>query len=105
MNEIIDIDAAQIVDWDSFHTAFAEALKFPDFYGRNGNAWIDCLTYDDDGMSVPFPRPGGLLVIRLGNAADFAVRCPDQLKALISWTAAVNDRRREDGTAQLAIAP
>ena len=38
------IDTARINDWDSFHTIFAEAFGFPGFYGRNMDAWIDCLT-------------------------------------------------------------
>jgi len=105
MIEIVEIDTCHIVDWDSFHGAFATALSFPDFYGRNGNAWIDCLSYDDDGMSIPFPEPGGLLALQLNDAADFAARCPEQFHALTAWTAAVNDRRREDGAALLAIIP
>jgi RNAse (barnase) inhibitor barstar len=39
------LDCSMIADWDSFHTACANEFGFPGFYGRNGNAWIDCLTY------------------------------------------------------------
>ena len=31
-------------DWESFHTVSAEVFGFPEFYGRNMNAWIDCLS-------------------------------------------------------------
>jgi RNAse (barnase) inhibitor barstar len=51
---IVDVDVLPITDWDSFHDTFAVALGFPDFYGRNMNAWVDCLTYEDDGMTA-FP--------------------------------------------------
>ncbi len=35
----VRIDTNRIVDWNSFHDVFAEAFGFPDFYGRNMNAW------------------------------------------------------------------
>src|SRR5262249_33880247 len=44
MKPIIRIDCRRIVDWDSFHSNFAEALSFPDYYGRNMNACIDCVS-------------------------------------------------------------
>ena len=31
-----------------FHDAFAGIMGFPDFYGSNWNAWIDCMSYIDD---------------------------------------------------------
>ncbi len=44
----------QITDWDTFHDAFAATLGFPGFYGRNMDAWIDCVTSvdRDDGMTA-----------------------------------------------------
>ncbi len=33
---------------DAFHAAFSEILGFPRFYGRNWDAWIDCMSYIDD---------------------------------------------------------
>ncbi len=49
---IVDVAMAGITDWGTFHDTFAQALGFPDFYGRNMNACIDCLTYEDDGMTA-----------------------------------------------------
>jgi hypothetical protein len=45
---VITIAADQITDWDSFHSVFQATLGFPEFYGRNMDAWIDCMTYVDD---------------------------------------------------------
>jgi RNAse (barnase) inhibitor barstar len=45
---IIAIPADQITDWESFHSVFQAAFGFPDFYGRNMNAWIDCMSYLDE---------------------------------------------------------
>lgn len=39
---------------EAFHEAFARAMGFPAFYGKNWDAWIDCMSYVDDpsmGMS------------------------------------------------------
>jgi Barstar (barnase inhibitor) len=45
---IVDIPTDRIIDWNSFHDVFSELLGFPEFHGRNMNAWIDCLTDVDD---------------------------------------------------------
>ena len=50
----VAVDFNEIGDWDTFHEVFAKAMGFPEFYGRNNNAWIDCMSYIDDedaGMS------------------------------------------------------
>jgi len=54
MPKNIQIDGSKITDWDSFHDHFSEALGFPGFYGRNMDAWNDCMTSLDapsDGLS------------------------------------------------------
>ncbi len=35
---------SNISSWKEFHEASHVAFGFPDFYGRNNNAWIDCLS-------------------------------------------------------------
>ena len=96
----IALDSSRIADWLSFHVVCAETFGFPDFYGNNMNAWIDCLTYVDDpgdAMSkITVPR-GKVLTINLLHAASFAQRCPEQFEALIDATAFVNYRRLEVG--------
>ena len=37
----VKIDCNKIKDWDSFHDIFAKEFGFPDFYGRNMDAWKD----------------------------------------------------------------
>jgi len=105
MIRTIELETKDVTDWKSFHATLKEALGFPDFYGRNGNAFIDCLTYDDDMMSVVPPRAGGLLAIKLKDSVDFYARCPEQFEALVAWIAAVNDRRAESGTSPVGIIP
>lgn len=45
---LVAIPADLIVGWESFHDVFAETLGFPAFYGRNMDAWIDCMTSADE---------------------------------------------------------
>lgn len=97
---VVEIPADRIVGWDSFHSVFAERLGFPSYYGRNMNAWIDCLSYADDpdaGMLAGPVSKGDLLTLRLDGAAEFGKRCPEQYQALIECTAFVNFRRVERG--------
>ena len=91
------IQTEKITDWDSFHSVFAETLGFPDLYGRNMNAWIDCLTYFDDGMTRFTVAPGELFVLEVADTKDFAARLPEIFQAFIECAAFVNYGRAEMG--------
>ena len=93
------IDTKAINDWDSLHTVCQQAFGFPDFYGRNGDAFIDCLSYlaDDSGMTRFVLKPGEILTVQLPNADGFAKRAPEQALALLVWIGDVNARYTEDG--------
>eukprot|EP01030_Chromulinospumella_sphaerica_P014913 gene14913-14710_t len=97
---ITKVPSDRIVDWDSFHAVFADCLGFPDYYGANMDAWIDCLTYADDPEAGMVSRPvakGALLILQIDDAAAFARRCPAQYAALVEGAAFVNHRRVEIG--------
>ena len=104
---LVKLDCRRIHDWDSFHTVFAEAFGFPSFYGRNMDAWIDCMTDLDDtdtGMCVVSVKPGGVVELQLEHVDDFAGRCPEQYTALLDSIAFVNWRRIDEGqSAVLAL--
>ena len=96
----VAIDGALIKDSGSFHAEFRRALGFPDFYGENMDAWIDCMSSIDDpdaGMTSVILRPGETLSLRVLAAEGLAERCPKQLNELISCTAFVNQRFRASG--------
>jgi hypothetical protein len=100
MHAVVKLDTARIADWDSFHDVCAQALGFPGFYGRNMNAWIDCMTSLDepgDGMTSVHAPKGGVLVLSLSDATEFAARCPDIFDALVECSAFVNYRRMDVG--------
>ncbi|HEY4646882.1 MAG TPA: barstar family protein, partial [Steroidobacteraceae bacterium] len=42
------VDGSRIHDWASFHDEFNRTFAFPDFYGRNMDAWIDCMSSLDE---------------------------------------------------------
>src|SRR5262249_24947655 len=97
---VVSIPTRRIRDWDTFHGVFAEVMGFPGFYGRNMNAWIDCMSYLDDpdaGMTTTCVARGSVLTLQLEDIDDFAARCPEQYSAIIECSAVVNWRRIETG--------
>ncbi len=93
------LDCAGIRDWDTLHEACRTAFGFPEFYGRSGNAFVDCLNYVDegDGMSRFHLAPGETLAIELRGAAGLIGRAPEQALALLTWTGFVNEGFVADG--------
>lgn len=97
---VVKIPVDEIHDWESFHTVFARVLGFPAFYGRNMDAWNDCMESIDaseDGMSTIHAAKGGMLVLDLGECTNFAQRCPEQYEAILDGSAFVNYARIEIG--------
>jgi RNAse (barnase) inhibitor barstar len=79
------VPAEAIQDWQSFHEMFKDILGFPEFYGRNMDAWIDCMRSIDaaeDGVSAVTVDPGEVLVLNVDDATDFRRRCPEQFGTL-----------------------
>jgi hypothetical protein len=95
----VRIDTDAISDWQSFHKESSRVFGFPDSYGMNMNAWIDCLTYLDvgDGMSRFHLANGETLEIEVLNADNFRSRLPEIFEALIESSSVVNDRYTEEG--------
>ncbi|MEM1028647.1 MAG: barstar family protein [Planctomycetota bacterium] len=99
-SSVITIDLDRIQDWASFHDVFATELGFPNYYGRNMDAWIDCMSYLDEpgaGMTSIHAGPGGIAVLRLEHVPGFIQRCPEIYAAIIECSAFVNHRRLEQG--------
>jgi len=96
----VSIDARKITDSASFHSVFAEEFGFPSYYGRNMDAWIDCMTSLDtpeDGMSKVHVKPGHVVVIQIEHAQDFVARCPKLYADLVKCSSFVNWRLIEKG--------
>jgi RNAse (barnase) inhibitor barstar len=104
LKNVLRIDGDRITDWATFHDVFAEALGFPGFYGRNMDAWIDCMSYIDDpsaGMSTVHINLGDVLSLVVENASSLKERCPEQFNALVECAAFVNWRAVEAGGSPL----
>jgi hypothetical protein len=104
---IVAVDAGRIVDWPSFHDSFAEAFGFPDWYGRNMDAWIDLFTHmdEDDTATAVSVRPGETVTILLEGGRDLDRRAPQLYDAVVECAAFVNWRRIEvGGTPYLCLA-
>ncbi|MEW6538540.1 MAG: barstar family protein [Pseudomonadota bacterium] len=95
--QAVQIDGGKIVDWDSLHDEFASVLGFPKFYGRNGDAWIDCMSSLDTDFSSVRVAPGQMLLVEIGGADLLADRAPDILNFIYDASAFVNGRRIEVG--------
>jgi len=95
----VRLDTHAISDWQSFHEESRRAFGFPDFYGMNMNAWIDCLTYLDegDGMSRFHLAKGETLEIEVSDADNFRSRVPEIFDALVECSSVVNNRHTEEG--------
>lgn len=102
----INVNVGTIADWASFHDVFAQAFGFPSFYGRNMDAWNDCMTCLDDpdsGMSAVTCAKCEVVLLELENVRAFRSRCPEQYNALVECSAFLNWRRIEKGDAPLLM--
>ena len=99
----VKIDCRLIADWAGFHDAFAAAFGFPDFYGRNLDAWIDCMTHLDTDFSAFAVPKGDLVLLDLVGIGDLSARQPDIARALLEMCAFVNFRRMDIGDPPLLI--
>ena len=97
----VRLKTESISDWRSFHEICKDAFGFPDFYGMNMNAWIDCLAYlDEDSRMTRFNlATGEMLHIELSATESFNQRLPEIFDALVECSAFVNQRYLEDGKA------
>lgn len=98
--KVVAIPVEEITDWDTFHDVFGKALGFPDFYGRNMNAWVDCMTSLDEpeeGMTTVTVAKGGVVILRIDSANDFQKRRPELYDALVECAAFVNWPRIKRG--------
>jgi hypothetical protein len=95
----VQIDGRRMGDWPSFHQESREKFGFPDFYGCNMDAWIDCLSglRDDDGMSSIVLGADEVLHVEVTNSASLQSGAPHILAALEDCIAAVNELYTDEG--------
>ena len=97
---IIRVDARRLTDSAGLHAALSEAFGFPDSYGKNLDALVDCLTHLDNpktAMSRVQLFPGQVALLVLEHADGKGKQQTAQVKALLDAIAFVNWRRLEAG--------
>ena len=102
----IVIQGKLIDDARSFHSVFAEALGFPDFYGGNFDAWIDCMGYLDEPeaeMTSVHVESGTQLTLHVLDSEHMKKTCPEVWLSLLECAAFVNWRRVSDGASPLLV--
>lgn len=95
----VSLDGQAITDWPSFHRECRDAFGFPDFYGCNMDAWIDCLSYlrDDEGMTKFRLAANQILQIDVLHADALRSSVPGLLDALEECIALINERYADYG--------
>lgn len=95
---IVRIDTRRLVDEAHLHHVLNEAFGFPESYGANMDALIDCLTYLDDpgsGMTRIQVFPGQVVLLVLEHVAHLQ-GLPEMLRRTLEDAVAfVNGRRLE----------
>lgn len=97
----IKVDFSKIKNWETFHEVFSEIMGFPDFYGKNNNAWIDCMSYIDDkeaGMSKIIVEPGESLDIVVLGTEKAIEMASEVFLGFMEIVSDVNQRFIESGT-------
>jgi RNAse (barnase) inhibitor barstar len=92
------LDGRSIGNWRAFHAECQSAFGFPDFYGRNMDAWIDCLSglRDAAGMSTFVLNPDEVLRIEVQHSDALRKKAPEILEALEECASEVNRRCTEN---------
>jgi RNAse (barnase) inhibitor barstar len=99
--EKIIINGKKLMNWKSFHNYFSKVFGFPDFYGRNMNAWIDCMgdiDHPEHGMTKNISiKKGESIEFVIQHARELEKRKKEIYDSLIEWSSFINQRRIEDG--------
>lgn len=93
----VNFPTQRVLDWSTFHEVSREVFGFPGFYGMNMDAWIDCLTYLDDGMSRFELSEDEDLEIKLRDAQGFQLRLPEIFEVFLHSVDFINRRNIETG--------
>lgn len=86
----VSLDLSGIRTWTDFHDLFIEVFSFPSYYGRNLNAWIDC-------MGDALPADGEITLLHISGVRELKENSPEILDALNECSAFLNYRQHESG--------
>jgi len=84
------IDGKAIKDWESFHNEFQKKMEFFEGYGRNTNAWIDCMTDmftngEYNSLTKFKLNDGDRFTLRVVNSEKWKDQSPETFNAFIDY--------------------
>ncbi len=91
------VDLSGVESRDQLHSVLKKCLGFPDFYGANFNALIDCMSsfrYPEDEMTTIVLQEDEVLLMEIQN---FTPEMKDFVTIIVYAVQAVNDRQRSRG--------
>jgi hypothetical protein len=98
--QVVEVSGTELIGVAAFHDTFSRVFGFFDGYGRNMDAWIDCMGYlrdPDAGMSKLHLGATDILTILVRDFEALRDGAPKQWAALIECSAFVNRREIDRG--------
>lgn len=74
------IKGKRLKNWKTFHSVFKKEMNFPDYYGENMDAWIDCVHEIIDEPTI----------LQIDNGKYLKENEPELLNAIFECGAFVN---------------
>lgn len=95
----VTLDGATIRSWEDFHAQSKTAFGFPDYYGDNMDAWMDCLRYlrDDEGMTRFTLSGREVLTIEIKGSDALRQHVPDMIDELVFCVSVLNESYEDFG--------
>ena len=81
------IKGKRLKNWKTFHAEFKKEMHFPDYYGENMDAWIDCIDELSDEPTI----------LQIENGKYLKENVPELFNAILECGAFVNYRKIEVG--------
>lgn len=91
----IQTDGKLLADWGLFHDFFENTFCFPGYYGRNMNAWNDCMS--------DYCYENGLVSLHINNASELKALNSEAFNALVECSAFINWRSTKEGGDPLVV--
>jgi RNAse (barnase) inhibitor barstar len=101
----VRLNTESITDWQTFHELCSESFGFPNYYGMNMDAWIECMSYlDEDAVRSRFHlAEGEKTCIEVTATESFKTRLPEVFDALVECAAFINQRYLKAGKSPLIL--
>lgn len=88
-------DGNILKDWEKFHDYFVKTFNFPDYYGRNMDAWNDCMS--------DYCYSNGLVSLHIDNATELKALNPEAFESLVDCSAFINWRSTDKNGEPLIV--